>query len=157
MMFANGGGRRFICGFLLTGIECIFGASITCLPASTVVLVLIASARPVLLRAVGAGPDHHQRGEPLVLQAHVEVHTVGPDVDVVAVRERPPSSRHQDLSARSNSRYALLVILSPFTTATSVRYSIDLKDGSSRARVDGGASSSSADRTSHFAVARQQP
>jgi hypothetical protein len=45
--------------------------------------------RDDLLRTVGRHADEDQRREPLVLEAHVEVHPVGPDVDVdvVAVGE----------------------------------------------------------------------
>ncbi len=42
------------------------------------------------LRPVRPHPDQHERAQPLVLHADREVDAVGPEVDVVAIREIPP-------------------------------------------------------------------
>lgn len=43
--------------------------------------------RHQLFRAVGTHPDDHERAEPVLVQADVEVDPVGPEVDVVETRE----------------------------------------------------------------------
>ena len=45
--------------------------------------------RDELLAAVGADPDHHQQAQLLLLQPHLEVDAVDPQVDVVGTRQIP--------------------------------------------------------------------
>ena len=45
--------------------------------------------RDQLLAAVGAHPDHHQQAQFLLLQAHLEVDPVDPQVDVIGARQIP--------------------------------------------------------------------
>ena len=45
------------------------------------------SQRDELLAAIGAHPDHHQQAELLLLEAHLEVDTVDPQVDVIGARQ----------------------------------------------------------------------
>ena len=51
-------------------------------------LVVAVVERDEFLGTVGAHPDHHQRAHLVLLQAHLEVDPVDPDVDVVAPGQR---------------------------------------------------------------------
>ncbi len=79
------------------------------------------------LRAVRAGPDHDQGGELLVLQAHVEVHPIRPDVHVVvgSASGRARKARYSSSQELVNRMIALGESPAAFSTRSAANREVD--------------------------------
>ena len=64
-------------------------------------LAVTVGQRDQLLAAVGAHPDHHQQAQLGLLQAHVDMDAVGPQVHVVHARQVPLGERLLPRPSRS--------------------------------------------------------